>query len=298
VKIGSEQLNRITKAVNFINENPSEDLSLQRLAGLANYSSFHFQKLFRSVIGETPKQYILRIRLETAAHEIVMFLQKSITEIAFDSGFSSSATFSRAFRSHFGISPQELKLIPHEERYTVFRRGVLGRHLLDTDKYFFDPANQEFDSGNPLNIRVTRSDAKRGIFVSCSLDDLSGIADSLRKISQLADVHDLTTDRTKILGALYPHQKLYQAVATIDPDQPVPRKLSEKEIPGGKFAVITITGSLDKTFAAMREFASTWLPSSGYRIADIFGFEVFSTDPTLSPYEEIERDLYIRIEPA
>jgi AraC family transcriptional regulator len=227
-----------------------------------------------------------------------MYLQKSITEIAFDSGFSSSATFSRAFRSHFGISPQELKLIPHEERYTVFRRGVLGRHLLDTDKYFFDPANQEFDSGNPLNIRVTRSDAKRGIFVSCSLDDLSGIADSLRKISQLADVHDLTTDRTKILGALYPHQKLYQAVATIDPDQPVPRKLSEKEIPGGKFAVITITGSLDKTFAAMREFTSTWLPNSGYRIADIYGFEVFSTDPTLSPYEEIERDLYIRIEPA
>jgi AraC family transcriptional regulator len=298
MNVNSDHLKRINKTVNFINDNPSDDLSLEKLASLANYSPFHYQKLFRSIIGETPKQYVLRIRLETSAHAIVMFLHKSITEIALESGFSSSATFSRAFRAHFGISPQELKSIPHEERYTMFRRGRFGRHLLDTDKYFSNLENQEVESDRPLVVRVTRSDAIRGIFINCSLDDRLSIRNSLSKISQLADIHDLTTDRTKIIGVLYPHQKLYQAIALIDPDQTVPRELSEKEIPSGKFAVVTITGSIENTFGAMREFMRRWLPNSGYRIADIFGFEIFSANPAFSPYEEMERDLYIRIEPA
>lgn len=180
----------------------------------------------------------------------------------------------------------------------MFRRGVLGRHLLDTDTYFFDPEYQEISSGEPLNVRVIRTESIRGISVSCSLDNRSDIATSLRKISQLADVHDLTTERTKIIGALYPHHKLYQAIASVDPDQSVPRELSEKEIPEGKFAVITTTGPVERTFAAMREFADKWLPESGYRVADISAFELFSANPAVEPYREIQRDVHIRIEPA
>jgi AraC family transcriptional regulator len=102
MKISSDHLNRINRAVNYIHENPSQDLSLERLARIANYSPFHFEKLFAAIIGETPKQYILRIRLETAAHALVMFVHRSITDIALDSGFSSSATFSRGSESILG----------------------------------------------------------------------------------------------------------------------------------------------------------------------------------------------------
>lgn len=180
----------------------------------------------------------------------------------------------------------------------MFRRGVLGRHLLDTDTYFFDPEYQEISNGEPMNVRVIGTESIRGIYVSCSLDNLSEITTSLRKVSQLADVHDLTTERTKIIGALHPHQKLYQAIASVDPNQIVPRELSEKEIPEGKYAVITTVGPVERTFAAMREFAGKWLPESGYRVADISVFEIFSANPAVKRYEEIQRDVHIRIEPA
>jgi AraC family transcriptional regulator len=289
---------RIKRAVNFINENPSADLSLQHLAELSNYSPFHFQKLFREVVGETPKKYVLRIRLETAAHEVVMFLQKSITEIAFDHGFSSSATFSRAFRSHFGISPSELKRIPHDERFKMVRREVFGRPLLDSDRYFANPDRKHATEFDASGVRIVRIGSIRGIFVSCQLNDLGGITRSLRKIAQLAEVHDLISERTKIVGALYPHQNLYYAVASIESDQPVPRELNVREIDSGKFAVVTVTGTVEETFASMREFDRVWLPSSGYRIADIYGFETFAGDISLRPYEELKREVHIRIEPA
>ena len=298
MRINADHLSRINSAVNFINEHPSEDLSLDRLAHLVNYSAFHFQKLFRTVTGETPKQYVLRTRLETAAHAIVMFPHKSITEIALDSGFSTPAIFSRAFRNYFGISPQELRHIPHEERYKLYRQGNFGWRLLDSDSYFFDADNDPTEDREPLNIRVTKLDTIRGIFVSSSLNSQEGITRALKKVSQLAETHDRTSSQTKFLGALYPHQKLYQAIATVEPEQAIPRELSEKEIPAGKFATITISGPVKNTFATMRAVARQWLPASGYRIADIFGLELFSTNPAVVPYEEIERDLHIRIEPA
>lgn len=236
--------------------------------------------------------------METAAHAIVMFLHKSITEIALDSGFATPATFSRAFHNYFGITPQELKRIPHEERYRMYRQWDFGWRLLDSDSYFFDTDNDLTEDRKSLNVRVTKMDAIRGIFVGSSLDDQEGITRALKKVSQLAEIYDLMSNQTKFIGALYPHQKLYQAIATVEPQQAIPRELSEKEIPAGKFASITISGPVKKTFATMREIARQWLPESGYQIADIFGIELFSAHPAIAPYEEIERDLHIRIEPA
>ncbi len=56
--------------MNFIFKNLKEELSLEKLASTANYSAFHFQKIFKQVIGESPKQYIIRLRLENAAHSL------------------------------------------------------------------------------------------------------------------------------------------------------------------------------------------------------------------------------------
>jgi AraC family transcriptional regulator len=58
--------------------------------------------------GETPKQYTLRLRLERGALRLIL-LDESILNIAMDCGFSNHETFSRAFRRHFHVSPQEFR---------------------------------------------------------------------------------------------------------------------------------------------------------------------------------------------
>jgi predicted transcriptional regulator YdeE len=178
----------------------------------------------------------------------------------------------------------------------MYRQGKFGRHLLDGDGYFFDALQSE--SREPFDVRVTKIDSLRGIFVSCRLDHGSAVVDAFKRVSKLSEVHDLTSEQRKFVGALYLHQRLYQAIVTVQDDQAVPRELNEKDIPAGKFAVLSVRGPIDKTFAAMLGFANDWLPGSGYRIADISVFEILAADPAIVPYEKIDRDIYIRIEPA
>lgn len=85
-----------------------EDLPLDRLARLAGLSPFHFLREFRALTGETPKQYVLRLRLERAALRLVL-LRSSVLEIALDCGFHSHETFTRAFRKRFRTSPTDYR---------------------------------------------------------------------------------------------------------------------------------------------------------------------------------------------
>jgi AraC family transcriptional regulator len=87
-----------------------EDLALDRLARLAGLSRFHFLRQFRALTGETPKQYVLRLRIERAALRLV-FLRSTVLDVALDCGFRNHETFTRAFRRRFGTSPRDYRTL-------------------------------------------------------------------------------------------------------------------------------------------------------------------------------------------
>ena len=78
--------------------------TLSTLAALAGWSPFHLHRAFRALVGETPKQYTLRLRLERAAARLVAS-DDSVLDIALDAGFKSHEVFTRAFGRHFGQTP-------------------------------------------------------------------------------------------------------------------------------------------------------------------------------------------------
>lgn len=80
------------------------------LAREAHYSRFHFQRMFREATGETPGSCQRRLRLERAAYHLLQS-DRSVTELAFESGFDSLEGFSRAFRKAAGISPSHFRRI-------------------------------------------------------------------------------------------------------------------------------------------------------------------------------------------
>ena len=106
----------------------NDEVSLDVLAARAGWSPFHFHREFRRIVGETPKQYMLRLRLERAAARLAAG-SDLILSIAADGGFASHEVFTRAFRRQFGISP------------SVYRRDALAgaapavkaRHVSLTD---------------------------------------------------------------------------------------------------------------------------------------------------------------------
>ena len=80
------------------------NVTLDALATRAGWSPFHLHRAFTRMVGETPKQYTLRLRLEGAAARLLAS-DDSIVDVALAAGFTSHEVFTRAFRRHFGRTP-------------------------------------------------------------------------------------------------------------------------------------------------------------------------------------------------
>jgi AraC-like DNA-binding protein len=103
-----EAVQRVTQAMRAEVDYP---FTLDTIAEIANYSPFHFARLFREVIGIPPGEYLAAIRFERAK-ELILRTDLSVTDICFEVGFSSLGTFSSRFKHLVGASPAELRRLP------------------------------------------------------------------------------------------------------------------------------------------------------------------------------------------
>jgi len=81
-----------------------EPLSLDELAALAGLSRYHFVRVFRAVVGDSPHQYLIGARLRAAANRLLDTCEP-ITAIALDVGFNDISHFNATFRQAFGAAP-------------------------------------------------------------------------------------------------------------------------------------------------------------------------------------------------
>ncbi len=105
----AEYISRINKTFDYIDSHLDSPMTLEELAAVASFSRFHFSRIFHSIAGETPFQFIQRVRIEKAAMLILTSRKLSISEIASRCGYSDLSVFSRNFRSSFGVSPSRYR---------------------------------------------------------------------------------------------------------------------------------------------------------------------------------------------
>jgi len=98
----------ITEIIEYIEYSMEENLKLADLSARAGISDFHFNRMFKTVVGITLKQYVLGRKLTKALEEL-RSTNKSIIEIAMDFGFEYPEVFSRAFKKQFGLSPSDIR---------------------------------------------------------------------------------------------------------------------------------------------------------------------------------------------
>lgn len=103
---------RVRRALRLIQENMGEEMEMEELARQVGLSRPHFFKLFKQYTGVTPNVYMNTLRSERAIEELLNS-DKTVTDIAFDLGFSSQASFTRFFSSNVGIAPSEYRRVAH-----------------------------------------------------------------------------------------------------------------------------------------------------------------------------------------
>lgn len=99
---------RILRVLDYIEENIAQPLPLAELADYAGYSLSRFKALFRQITGQTPAQYIAMHKVEQAKR-MLRIPEKSITDIAYDLGWSSSNYFCAVFKKYTNLSPMSYR---------------------------------------------------------------------------------------------------------------------------------------------------------------------------------------------
>ena len=99
---------RIKPAVEYMAQNYGKPFSLETLARSAMMSRTYFSSCFKNVMGVSASKYVEKLRVAQACH-LLKTAQKSVTEIAFETGFGSVPYFNHVFKNHVGVSPRKFE---------------------------------------------------------------------------------------------------------------------------------------------------------------------------------------------
>jgi len=98
----------LTQAKEFMRHAYRRTVSLPDVAAQANLSPYHFLRVYKQVYGETPHEFLTRLRIERAK-TLLARGSHNVTETCFEVGFSSLGSFSTLFAGRVGLSPSEFR---------------------------------------------------------------------------------------------------------------------------------------------------------------------------------------------
>jgi AraC-like DNA-binding protein len=107
-RLKRNHLGTVESAKSYIRSHFSEDISLAGIAAHCHVSPFHFARVFRAFTSTSPHRYLSEIRLEHA-RMLLRDTSRTVSAVAFSSGFRSVEHFTFAFRKAFGCSPGKFR---------------------------------------------------------------------------------------------------------------------------------------------------------------------------------------------
>ncbi len=109
----TELYKRLTRAKDYLDSCYTRDISLEELARLSFMNNTYFLRQFRNYYQITPRQYLIKRRMESARKYLETNRTISITEICSMVGYSDLSSFSKLFKQYYSLSPEQYRDISH-----------------------------------------------------------------------------------------------------------------------------------------------------------------------------------------
>jgi len=287
---GQDYRQRIVRTLVYIQAHLDDSLDLEELAGVAAFSSFHFHRIFRGLVGETVKEYVRRLRLERAARNLKQ-KDQPILKLALEAGFETHESFTRAFGDMFGIPPstfrQAHKDAPECQSGTHFD-DVKGYHLPD---YPDLPA-----------VEVKELAPKRVVFLR-HVGSYSDVGATWGRLIAWTGQRGLLGPGMEMLGIVHddpevtPADKIrYDAAVVVSRPVEAEGEFGVMEIPGGPYAVVTHRGPYETLCKTYQRAYGGWLPASGRTLRDVPAFEQYVNSPSNTPPEDLVTLIHMPLE--
>lgn len=280
-------LEKLLPVLVYIQVHLDEGLALERMAGMAGLSPYHFHRLFRETIGETLKEYTRRLQLERAAYQLKI-RDDTILDIALNNGFRNHETFSRGFKSWFGVSPRQY-------RYSYGRppaSNTNGRSVnnLTTDYQLSRVTVQKLSSIPVAFIR----NLGPYVVADTSLYD---------RLLHWADSKGLYAADTLLLGVGHddpgitaPDKVRYDMCISVPEPFAAEGEVGYQELPGGHYATAAYMGPFGPTMeAAYRELFRRVMQLPNIELIGLPVIEIYHATRITQEYRLNHVDIYLPV---
>jgi AraC family transcriptional regulator len=277
----------IQKAIEYMEENILEDITIESIAKQANVSTFHFQRTFAILTESSVGEYVRRRRLTLAGEELLTTKTK-IIDLSYKYGYDTPEAFTKAFRRQHGVTPSEAR--KNKGKLQSYNRLMIQVTLKGAE---------------PMKYSVIEKDAFQVVGIkrkfSCANEEnLIGIPKLWEEVNQNGTsdkLFQLNDGEVKgVLGVCDGSSEEKRKANVIDYwvatsySGKVPEGMLSLEIPASKWVVFEVHGPMpDAMQKVWKQIFSEWFPSNGYEYAGTPEFELYTDEDPYSPdlYSEI-----------
>ena len=255
---------RLNRVLDHIYDHLDEPLDIDRLAEIACLSPYHWHRIYQAMHGETVASTVRRLRLHRAAGYLANG-SLPIAEIAERSGYSSLQSFSRTFRTVFGMPPAQYR---KQGTHSRFRPALSG----DDQMVIREVVIRDVPAMNVVSLD------HRGPYMQIgkAFDSLFGWLASRNLLSAEARMIGIFYDDPGVV----PEAELRSKAGVVLPvDIDVAAPVGVTQLRGGQYAVLRHKGPYSDMQAAYQWLYGTWLVQSGREAADAPAFEEYLNSP-------------------
>ena len=276
----NDYVQRINKVVAYINNHLDETLDLKTLANEAALSDFHFHRIFKALKGEAIGGYITRLRLEATAR-LLRYTALTIEEIAFNIGYETPASLSKAFKKQYGISPTEYRT--NKDTY------IMKKEIINLDLALKTPKIVILEPKNLIYVALTG--AYGSLDYGKAYEQLWAVIKAQKLFTKGIESICISYDDPKITeGSL---QRSDVCLAIHKPATPQ-EEVSCKTLAGGKYAVFFYQGCYEN-LSQVYDTAVRWVIDHQYTLREEPFFEKYLNDARRTPKEKLKTEIYIPI---
>jgi AraC-like DNA-binding protein/predicted transcriptional regulator YdeE len=269
---------RIERAYDILKKRFHEKILLDDLAGHVKLSPFHLQRLFKTEMGLSPAECLIKIRLERSAHLLKAGVYKSISEVGMRCGFSSGATFTRSFSKKFGMSPS----------------AFVADKNLNMKVVFVTSAKK-----NP-DIEIVYVPDTYVLYKQTALKNTSLMAE-FESVEDFCKLNKIPFEKRYIgigtnITFHYPDAELNYNAGVVVPKQ-YANAFPERVyfIPKGKYSTFNTNDSVRNVQSLMMWHKISWMDVKGYVYRDLFLFEEFIPSNKNTDYPNLARRIFVPI---
>jgi AraC family transcriptional regulator len=266
--------------IEHIDRHLDQKLDLPTLASVANFSPFHFHRLFGALMGEALGDYLRRRRLEISAVRLRAQNRVPVLGIALGVGFGSAEAFTRAFRARFDCSPtQWRKRKPGqiEGKPDQASRGAKRKNVISQSKE------------SHMKVRIIKRESVHVAYLrrtgpygpSIGQFWMNTVAPWMATNNlMMRERFGISLDDPIVTK---PSQCRYDACVASPEGEVLSGDPQRKVIPGGKYAALAFEGTGATIGAAWDALLREWLPKSGLQLDARPFFEHYPVDGCYDP---------------